>query len=301
MMNNLMAKKSKTRVDLYGDRFRARGSSLSPRLQAVASYINDNREVVLEHTAMEIAAATNTSDATVVRAIQALGFAGLRDLKQTMERWFGPTISSAEKMTSTVNALACDINSSIDFVLEGHQRACEALAQPENRAAMAQAVALLVEARQVAVFGIGASSILSEYVARLFSRIGTPATPLNRTGVMLAEQLINLQRGDVLIMMAQKSAHREGLTTLREAKRLGIPTILLTHATDSRFSKEAQVVINVPRGGDNGKVPLHGPVLICLEMMVLSVASTAPQKTIKSMKRIQELYRAIGKSGGSKS
>ncbi len=38
---------------------------------------------------MEIATATQTSDATVVRAIQALGFAGLRELKQTMERWFG--------------------------------------------------------------------------------------------------------------------------------------------------------------------------------------------------------------------
>jgi hypothetical protein len=31
----------------------------------VVSYINDNREVVLEQTAMEIAAATQTSDATV--------------------------------------------------------------------------------------------------------------------------------------------------------------------------------------------------------------------------------------------
>jgi hypothetical protein len=36
--------------------------------------IHENRDVVLEHTAIEIAAATQTSDATVVRAIQALGF-----------------------------------------------------------------------------------------------------------------------------------------------------------------------------------------------------------------------------------
>lgn len=300
-MNSLMAKKIKSRVDLYGDRFRARSGTLSPSLLRVASYINDNREVVLENTAMEIAVATQTSDATVVRTIQALGFAGLRDLKLTMDRWFGPAdITSAEKMSSTVNALACDINSSIDFVLEGHQYACKMLAEPANRVAITQAVSLLVQARQVAIFGIGASSILAEYAARLFNRNGMPATPLNRTGVMLAEQLIHLQRGDVLIMMAQKFAHREGQATLREANRLGIPTILLTHANDSRFSKAADVVVTVPRGGDNGKVPLHGPVLVCLEMMVLSVASTAPQKTIKSMKRIQDLYRAIGQSGGKK-
>ena len=123
--------------------------------------------------------------------------------------------------------------------------------------------------------------------------MGLPATPLNRTGIGLAEQLIALQRGDVLVMMAQKSAHREGQTTLREAKRLGIPTILLTNALDSRFSKEASVVIHVPRGGEKGKIPLHGTVLLCLEMIILSVAATEPQRTIRSMKRINELHRGL--------
>ncbi|BBV76103.1 SIS domain-containing protein [Raoultella sp. Lac2] len=293
-------KREKGRVDLFGERFRARAHQLSPRLLAVVSYINENREVVLERTAMEIAAATQTSDATVVRAIQALGFAGLRELKQTMERWFGPAITSSEKMLSTVNALSCDVNSSIDFVLEGHQRACEVLSRPANRAAVAQAVALLSEARQVAIFGIGASGILAEYTGRLFSRIGLPSCVLNRTGFSLAEQLIGLQRGDVMMMMGQKSPHREGMTALREARRLGIPTILLTQALDSRFSQEAQVVIDVPRGGDNGRVPLHGTVLVCLEMLVLSVATTTPQRTMKSMKRINELHKAIGKSGGKR-
>ena len=292
-----VVKREKGRVDLFGERFRARAHQLSPRLLAVVSYINENREAVLDRTAMEIAAATNTSDATVVRAIQALGFAGLRELKQTMERWFGPSATSSEKMISTVSALSSDVNSSIDFVLDGHQRACEVLSRPANRAA----VALLTDARQVGIFGIGASGILAEYTARLLSRIGLPSYVMNRTGFSLAEQLIGLQRGDVLIMMGQKSPHREGMTTLREARRLGIPTILLTQAVDSRFSQEAQVVIEVPRGGDNGRVPLHGTVLVCLEMIVLSVASTAPQKTVKSMKRINELHRAIGKSGGKRS
>jgi DNA-binding MurR/RpiR family transcriptional regulator len=295
----LNTKKAKNRVDVYRERFRARAHTLSPRLQAVARYINENRDVVLERTAIEIAAATQTSDATVVRAIQALGFAGLRDLKQTLEHWFGPAISSAEKMSSTVNALACDVNSGIDFVLEGHQYTCEVLSAPDNRYAIAQAVALLVEARQVAIFGIGASGILAEYTARLFSRIGLPATPLNRTGIALAEQLINLQRGDVLIMMAQKSAHREGLTTLKETRRLGIPVILLTNATDSRFSQQADVVIQVPRGGEKGKIPLHGTVLLCLEMIVLSVASATSQQAIKTVKRINEFHRGL-KPGGKK-
>ncbi len=71
--NEKRGKKEKGKVDLFGERYRARAHQLSPRLRAVVSYINDNREVVLEHTAMEIATATQTSDATVVRAIQCAG------------------------------------------------------------------------------------------------------------------------------------------------------------------------------------------------------------------------------------
>jgi DNA-binding MurR/RpiR family transcriptional regulator len=162
-------------------------------MQAVARYINENREVVLEFTAIEIAAATQTSDATVVRAIQALGFAGLRDLKQTIEHWFAWRDLRREDDHHGEYAL-CDVNSSIDFVLQGHQRTCEALT-PQNRYAIAQAVALLVEARQVGIFGIGASGVLADYTVRLLSRIGLPAVAFNRTGINLAEQLIALQRG----------------------------------------------------------------------------------------------------------
>ncbi len=169
-----MIRKEKGRVDVYGERFRARAHHLTPRLLQVARYINENREAVMEQTAMEIATLLKTSDATVVRAIQALGFAGLRDLKQTLEQWFGPVVTSSEKISSTVNTLTSDVNASIDFVLEGHQHTCEVLSQPHNRYAMAQAVSLLAQARQVAIFGIGASGILAEYTARLFSRMGLP-------------------------------------------------------------------------------------------------------------------------------
>jgi len=285
--------KIKNRVDVLGERYRARAPSLSSSLQSVARYIHDNREAILDATAMEIADATHTSDATVVRAVQALGFAGLRDLKTTLKAWFGPAMNSEEKMSVTVSELSCDINSGIDFVLGGHKRACDALSEPHNRQAVAQAVAMLIDARQVALFGINASGILADYSARLFTRIGIPAVTLNRSGIALAEQLITLQRGDVLIMMAQKSAHKEGLTTLKEAKRLGMPVILLTNALDSAFAKEADVIINVPRGGENGRMPLHGTVLVCLEMLILSVASATSSRTVKTMKRIQDLNRSL--------
>lgn len=287
----------KSRVDVLAERLRAREKQLSPRLLAVARYLDQQRETVLESTAMEIAQANHTSDATVIRAIQALGFSGLRDLKQTLKAWFGPSLTSEDKMITTVSEVTSDVNSAIDFVLQGHRHACEILSQPQNRGAVADAVALLSEARQVAIFGINASGILADYSVRLLNRIGLPAFSLNRAGIALAEQMLALQRGDVLVMMAQQSAHREGTTVVREAKRLDIPIVLLTNATDSFFAREANVVITVPRGGEKGRIPLHGTIMVCLEMLILSVASTLPQRTVKTMKRLQDLYRGLKPAG----
>ncbi|NMP27574.1 MurR/RpiR family transcriptional regulator [Rahnella sp. SAP-1] len=293
-------KKNKNRVDIYGERLSTRAPTLSPRLQTVLHYIDENRNAVLDLTALEIAAAVNTSDATVVRAVQALGFAGLLDLKKTLKQWFEPVINSEEKMHATVKELTPDINFSIDYVLESHKHACTVLGETHNRNALSQAVALLQDARQAAIFGLNASGILADYTARLFNRIGLSAYALNRTSIGLAEQLLALQRGDVLLMMVQESPHSEGMTTLREAKRLGIPVIVLTSALESNFAREADVLINVPRGAENDRMPLHGTVLVCLEMLVLSVATSASQRTIKSMKRMHELKRGL-KLGGKKS
>ena len=284
---------TRSRTDILGERLRSREQQLSPRLLAVAHYLHTNRETVLDSTAMDIARANNTSDATVIRAIQALGFSGLRDLKNVLQAWFGPGLSSEEKMLSTVNAMTRDVSSSIDFVLQGHLHACQVLASEQNRQALAEAAGLLSEARQVAVFGINASGILADYSARLLNRIGLPAFSLNRSGIALAEQMLALQRGDVLIMMAQKSAHREGTTVVREAKRLGITIIILTHSTDAFFAREADVVIDVPRGGEKGRIPLHGTVMVCLEMLILSVATSLPDRTTKTMKRLQDFYRGL--------
>ena len=82
------------------------------------------------------------------------GFAGLRDLKRTLEQWLGPALSSSEKMSTTVSNLTSDVNTAIDFVLEGHLYTCNVLSEPENRHALAQAVALLVQARQVAILAL---------------------------------------------------------------------------------------------------------------------------------------------------
>ncbi|WP_233592539.1 MurR/RpiR family transcriptional regulator [Erwinia psidii] len=286
---------SGTHPDLYGERFRACQHQLSSRLFAVAQYINQHRMAVLNKTAMEIAAETQTSDATVIRAIQALGFSGLRDVKNVLKGALIETLSFPARLATTVSALTPDANSSVDFVLDSYRLSCEMLSSGQNRVAISQATMLLQSAKRIAVFGIGASSLLAEYAVRLFNRNGNAAYPLNRTGAALSEQLVTMGRGDVLVMLAQRSAHREGITTVTEAQRLEVPVILLTGTPDAAFVDYADTVILIPRSAEAGKIPVHGTPLICLEMLVLALAAAAPEVPMLTANRLCELSHALTK------
>lgn len=280
------------KVDRFGERLRLRGASLPPSSRMVADYISENRRAVLDQSALEIAALTGTSDASVIRAIQALGFEGLRDLKHRLRGLLGGELSSADKMVATIEELNRSIESTVSFVLDGHLRSVEAIGNDQNRAALADAVKLLRQARQIGIFGINASGVLATYAARLFARNGYAAYALNMTGISLAEQLSAMQEGDVLIMMIQRHAHREGVTTVGEAKRLGVPIILMTGTEDSPFISEASTTILIPRGRA-GKFPLHSPVLVCLEMIVLALAAAEPERSSLAMERVHAFQGSI--------
>ncbi len=284
----------KGKVDRFGERLRTRGAGLSPSLKAVVDYIDENRRTILRKSALEIAADTGTSDATVIRAIQALGFEGLRDLKRTLSGFLGEVVSSVDKMSSTTEQLKQSIDTSIDFVRDGHLAGIEKITAPENRAAIAAAIELMRGAEGIGLFGIGASAILADYVARLLVRNGRHAYALNRTGIGLGEQLLAMRGGDMLIMMGQANAHREGAATLEEARRLGVPMVLLTGSASPAFGKQAQVIIKVPRGRSE-LVPLHGLVLMTLEMLVIGLAASEPERSTRSLERLHGLYEDIRK------
>lgn len=92
---------SKTR-DLFSDRYQRRRDRLSPTFQRVAGYIDRNRLTVLTSSAIEIARAVGTSDATVVRAVQALGFSGLQELRRELAASLGQRTSPAENLKRTL-------------------------------------------------------------------------------------------------------------------------------------------------------------------------------------------------------
>lgn len=280
------------RIDRYGERLRKRRDTLSPGMLTVADYIDGHRHAVLSKSALEIGFATGTSDATVIRTLQALGFSGLVDLKDTLEAYLGQTDSPIEKMAATTDALKGNSDAAIDFVVENQRAALETLASFDNRAALATATQLLATSTGIGVFGIGASGIIADYAARLFARSGFRAYALNNTGIALAEQMLSIEQGHALLMLLHGRPHREALAAINEAKRLDVPVILVLSQSESVLRQHASACLIIPRTKSE-HVALHAPSLVVVETIALALAAAAEERTLKTLNRLVDFRSAI--------
>jgi DNA-binding MurR/RpiR family transcriptional regulator len=256
----------------------------------VAKFIDENRQIVLASSAAALGARIGTSDATVLRTIQALGFASLAELKGAILN-SGPVSTPADDMRRTLVDLEKATRAALDGILQAHADGLDVLQSKKCRAQIAAGVRVLDAADRIAVFGIGPSAALATYVSTLLTRSGRRSRTLSATGSMLADQLLDLSAGDSLLILAYGRLYREVKAIFAEAKALDLPTVLVTEADDTPLARLADVCLTIPRGRP-GQMALHGATLVGLEALVLSLAAAKPEAALASLDNLNRLRRA---------
>jgi DNA-binding MurR/RpiR family transcriptional regulator len=256
----------------------------------VARFIDENQQIVLASSAAALGARIGTSDATVLRTIQTLGFASLADLKRAILHG-RPVSTPADDMRRTLVDLDKATGAVLDGVLQAHADGLDVLRSEKCRDQMAEGVRILDGAERIVVFGIGPSSALANYVSVLLARSGRRSRTIGATGSMLADQLLDLGKGDALLILAYGRLYREVKAVFAEARTLGLPTVLVTEADDTPLARLAEVCVAIPRGRP-GQVALHGATLVGLEALVLSLAAAKPETALGSLDNLNRLRRA---------
>jgi DNA-binding MurR/RpiR family transcriptional regulator len=265
-------------------------ASLSEAERKVAGFILNNPVAALASSAAEIAASAGTSDATVIRTTRALGFTGLAALRQELARSLGAAPTPADNLRRTIAASGQDVETAISLALTTIQ---ESVADLQTKTlALRQAVQALHPAERIVVFGMGPTASIAHYAAAILTRNGRRTKLLDAGGRALADQLQEVGGGDGLLVLAYGTPYREATTTLTEATRLGLPTVLLTEKADGGLARLAGVVVPVRRG-ETRHVALHGATVAALEAIVLGLAVADPAASTAALDRLSRLRAAL--------
>ena len=275
------------------ERVSAAEGTLSPAEREVARYVLSHRDEIPFMSAVQIAEALKTSNATVVRAAQRLGYAGLPELKQELAATMRDSRTPVARVGRSLDRLGRDTDAVLDHLLTYQIAVLEDARRSVAPADFHRAVELLVGADRTIVFGPGPNGAFVTLFVQGLRRFGLRALAVTERGQGLAESLMELHAGDVVVLMAYERTTREIDAILDAAETARLPLILITDSLAHALRKRFAVSLVAGRGSST-MFPTQVTTLAILEALLLAVAGQDRRRTFSAMQRLGEAREAVG-------
>ncbi len=211
-------------------------SSLRTAEQRVADFILKHAEELIYLTVTELAERTQTSESTVVRLCQKIGYKGYQEFKIMLARdLVGPTETVYQQIDrgDSLEKLKAKI-------FQANAQALKDTIEVLSDAELERAVAAISKARRVEIYGIGGSAPLALDAYHKFMKLGVPAVWLN-DGDLMAMSSSLLGPDDVALGISHTGASRDVCDAMENAKAVGATTICITHQATSPITKASDV------------------------------------------------------------
>jgi DNA-binding MurR/RpiR family transcriptional regulator len=204
--------------------------------QRVADFILKHAEELIYLTVTELAERTQTSESTVVRLCQKIGYKGYQEFKIMLARdLVGPTETVYEQISphDSLEALTAK-------VFQANAQALKDTREVLSGEELKRAVDALGSARRIEIYGIGGSAPLALDAYHKFMKLGLAAVWLN-DGDLMAMSSTLLQPGDVALGISHTGGSRDVCDAMENAAEAGATTICITHRATSPITKVSKI------------------------------------------------------------
>lgn len=270
--------------------------ALNPSELRVARYISNNRHHALHASAQEIADKSQTSDATVVRTAKSLGFAGLAALRRTLASELEAGVPPANRIEWTVDSIGENIGQALEDTLGLHQKSLTKLQAALPKDAYSDLVAQILSANKLVIFGIGPSAAMADYFATQLRRFGISVNVFSHSGLLLADELLQIQENDHVLLLAYGHIYTEVTVLLDHAQSVGAKTSLITDNLKDKLSARVNLIIELPTGVADGFL-MHTVTLAFIEAVLVGIAYCASDEVIGNLKVLNELRASLAGKG----
>jgi DNA-binding MurR/RpiR family transcriptional regulator len=213
-------------------------SGLRAAEQRVADFILAHPDELIYLTVTELAERTRTSESTVVRLCQKIGYKGYQEFKIVLAR------DLVEPATAIYAAIepGDDLATVKSKVFQANAQALRDTLEVLDDEELQRAVDAIAGARRLEIYGVGGSSPLALDAYHKFIKLGVAAVALS-DGDLMAMSSSLLARGDVALGISHTGASRDVTDALGRAKRHGAATICITHRSSSPITKVSDIVL----------------------------------------------------------
>ncbi len=211
-------------------------SALRTAEQRVADFILKHAEDLIYLTVTELAERTQTSESTVVRLCQKIGYKGYQEFKIMLAR---DLVGPAETVYEQIGP-GDAIDSLKAKVFQANAQALKDTMEVLSDEDLGRAVDAMVKANRVEIYGIGGSAPLALDAYHKFMKLGVNCMWQSDSDLMAMSSSL-LRAGDVALGISHTGASRDVCDAMENAQNGGATTICITHRATSPITKVSNI------------------------------------------------------------
>ena len=212
-------------------------SSMGPAEKKIADYILADTQGIIGYSVTELAEKCGCGDATVVRFSRRIGFDGFQALKIGIAGEIGSTSSIGTEIKKDDSCFEIFKKRITDISLS--LQSTESVLDEQT---LEKAAKTIMNARRIAVFGLGNSAAIAMDAAHKFLRLGLDAQSCtdNHMQAIIAS---HLDRKSVAIGISHSGSSKDIVDALRLSKIGGATTICVTNFGSSPIVEASDISI----------------------------------------------------------
>ncbi|MCV3273760.1 MurR/RpiR family transcriptional regulator [Roseobacter sinensis] len=261
--------------------------SLTPSERRLVETVIEKPAAAALGTAGALARAVGVHEATASRLAKKLGFESYASFRDALREEFIATHETATRFEKTI---ATSTSETILGKLAREE--AQALGRVEEFITadqIAEVAGLLMRAGRIFIYGYGNAEVLALMMVKRFRRFGKQVQHLDADPRGLAEQLLGISAGDVVLSFAFRRAPRGYAALIETAREAGATTITISGKSGALLTPKPDHLLAAPRSGDpDAFQTLTVPMTVC-NAVVIAAGLTGKDESLKTLDRLGQL------------
>lgn len=271
--------------------------NLPTQQRQICAYILENHQQVSFYTVEELANASKTSPATVVRTVKRIGYDSYKDLLEDLQKVLMSSNNAVwweiEQMW-TQEGGAADSEPVLSWAARDDIEGIKSTLTPKLMDSFDKAVDLMDKARNIGVFGMRSSKYVAGFLHFMLNQLFSNVHTLSCSGEdTLFDELLNYGKEDLIIAVSLGGPHFVIRThnIVAYAKENNIPTILITNDLGNQAIDNATVSLCVGRTRYHYSIV---PPLLLAEALVVELGLRKKHAAQRKLHRLEILLDENG-------
>jgi DNA-binding MurR/RpiR family transcriptional regulator len=255
------------------------GQRLTPAQRRIAQCLVEHATDAAYLSSSELAELAQVSQPSVTRFATALGFEGYPGLRRRIR-----------ELVADAPAQPADEHNDLQRAVLAEADSLAQLATTlADRRQLDEAGKLLAASRPLPVFGLRAAAPVAGYFGYFAAKVHPDVRVLDAGGSALADQLEQAQAAGASAMLAFVLPRypKEAQDAVREAKHLGLSTIVVTDSPMSPVAADADVTLTAPVGSQL-VFDLHTAPLALACVLLQTMCDAAPAQTQSRLEAFEQ-------------